>query len=111
MGSMRTRSGLSFSKHDSVLFNGVLESVHTRWRSCGPKQTKGSPLQATNTSADELLAIADGLEGQIWDFHSEALKSFWIALKSFLMNRRASETFLDEPPSDAPGLHHGSFFR
>jgi len=58
-----------------------------------------------------LKAIADGLEGQVWDFHSEALKSFWIALKSFLMNRRASETFLDEPPSDAPGLHHGSFFR
>ena len=109
MGSMRTRSGLSFLKHDSVLFNGVLECVHTRWRSCGPKQTKGSPLQATNTSADELKAIADGLEGQVWDFHSEA--PIPKALNSFLMNRRASETFLDEPPSDAPGLHHGSFFR
>ncbi len=111
MGSMRTRSGLSFLKHDSVLFNGVLESVHTRWRSCRPKQTKGNPLQATNTSADEWKAIADSVKGQEWDFQSEGDPPPIAGKASGKGDAPPAPLPLDGPPSQAPGLHHGSFFR
>ncbi len=101
-----------FLKHDSVLFNGVFESVHTRWRSCGPKQTKGSTLQATNKSADDWKAIADSLKGQVWDFQSESAP-LPIAGGASGNGGAPAPLPLDGPPSEAlfPGLHHGSFFR
>ena len=82
-------------------------------RSCGSSEEQRDGFdakKAMNTSADEWKAIADSLKGQVWDFESEA--PIPIAGKASGKGcAPPSPLPLDGPPSEAPGLHHGSFFR